>query len=394
MMNADQPTAITPPTVADVLVRRMIEFIRLARANGFRVGIQEELDALRVAQHCHLLEQRSLRWGLRALLCTESREWHRFDALYEAYWHGANRSAQVKPSGAARLDTQDALGDGISGARVVETDRPQSGDAGNDTAGAARSGASHREALRQTDFRFLTDAQQLREMEHLVERLARRMRRHLTRRQRLSHEGRRIHMRASIRNSLQYGGTPLELVFRQRRRQLPRLILLLDVSRSMSLYSYLFLRFARGIVAAFRDADVFVFHTRLVPVTEALRERDIHKVKQKLAVLSAGWSGGTRIGECLQRFNQRHAGRILNTRSVVMIMSDGFDTGPPEFLAAQLERIKRRARRIIWLNPLLGRDGYQPLAGGMQAALPWIDVFAPAYNLDSLQALEPQLTNL
>ena len=203
-----------------------------------------------------------------------------------------------------------------------------------------------------------------------------------------------MHLRRTIRNSLRYGGTPLELIFKERRRQLPRLVLLLDVSRSMSLYSYLFLRFARGVLGAFRDSHAFVYHTRLVPVSEVLRERDIDKVKEKLAIISLGWSGGTRIGECVEHFNLEHARKILGSRSIVVMVSDGYDTGPPELLAEQLGRIQRCARKVVWLNPLLGRDDYQPLARGMQAALPYIDVFAPAHSLKSLAALESQLIYL
>lgn len=394
-MNQRLQTVTTDSSpVAQLLVQRLLEFTRLARDNGFRVGIREEMDTLQVARHCRVLEQRDLRLGLRSLLCADRREWQRFDDLYDAYWHEANCSSRVRPGGGAPLDTQDIGETGTSQARAAETDRAETALAVNGESGATLAGASRREAHGQTDFRFLGDARQLREMEELVERLARRMRRRLTRRQRLSRQGWRVHIRHSIRNSLRYGGTPLDLVFRQRRRRLPRLVLLLDVSRSMSLYSYLFLRFARGIVAAFGDADAFVFHTRLVHVTGALRQPDIHTVKQKLAVMSAGWSGGTRIGECLQEFNRCHAARVINSRSVFIMMSDGFDTGSPAALAKQLERIKRRARRVIWLNPLLGREGYEPLAGGMQAALPWVDLFAPAHNLDSLKALEPQLTSL
>jgi uncharacterized protein with von Willebrand factor type A (vWA) domain len=234
----------------------------------------------------------------------------------------------------------------------------------------------------------------MREMEQLVERLALKMRRRLLRRQRFARHGQRVHLRRTIRKSLRYGGTPLDLVFRQRRRVLPRLILLLDVSRSMSLYSYLFLRFARGVLGAFRDAHAFVYHTRLVPVTEVLRERNIDAVKEKLALISLGWSGGTRIGECAQTFNQQHAQKIVNSRSIVVMVSDGYDTGAPELLAEQLQRIRRRARKLIWLNPLLGRDDYQPTAAGMQAALPFVDVFASAHSLESLKALESQLVYL
>lgn len=170
--------------------------------------------------------------------------------------------------------------------------------------------------------------------------------------------------------------------------------MLTDVSRSMSLYSYLFLRYARGLLDAFDDARAYVFHTRLVPVTEALRERDDARLKDKLAVLSLGWAGGTRIGESLHEFNRQHARGLLNRRTLVIVVSDGLDTGPPALLAAELAAIKRRTRKLIWLNPLLGRAGYEPRAGGMAAALPYIDVFAPAHSLESLAALEPQLARL
>ncbi|MGD8958136.1 MAG: VWA domain-containing protein, partial [Chromatiaceae bacterium] len=189
------------------------------------------------------------------------------------------------------------------------------------------------------------------------------------------------------------GGIPMELVYRRRCRRQPRLILIVDVSRSMSLYSQVFLRFARGVVNAFRDASAFAYHTRLVPVTEALRQTDLMRMRSSLALISQGWSGGTRIGECLQQFNDDYA-RLLNSRSVVIIVSDGLDTGEPAALAAELARIQQRCRKLVWLNPLLGREGYEPRTRGMLAALPYIDLFAPAHNLQSLQALEPVLSGL
>jgi len=378
----------------ELLVARIAGFVRLVHEHGFQVGVREEIDALKVARHCTVLDQQRLRWGLRSLLCGNVDEWQRFDQLFDAYWLSADRQTRVEYSPRAKLDQREPpVRPGHSGV-VTEADRPQTGDAGDAGTSGARGGASRQEVMTGTDFRFLSDARQMREMERLVERLARRMRRRLLRRQRLARQGRRVHLRRTIRNSLRYGGTPLELIFKRRRRQLPRLILLLDVSRSMSLYSYLFLRFARGLLGAFRDSQAFIYHTRLVPVTEVLRERDIDKVKEKLAVISLGWSGGTRIGESIQRFNEQYARKILGSRSIVVMVSDGYDTGQPELLAEQLERIQRCARKIVWLNPLLGRDDYQPLAGGMQAALPFIDVFASAHSLVSLAALESQLAYL
>lgn len=392
-MNASQQKEVAGLT--DKLLDRLVGFLRFMRDNGCHLGIQEELDVMKMAEFAGLLEPRRMRWGLRALLCSCSEDWQRFDELFDAYWKPANRTREQRSSYSKKMDSQNGLGGQPGGNnKVAEADHAEQGDDGDASDGGSKGGASAQEAKARTDFRLLADESQMHVMERLVERLAKQMRRRLSRRQKLMQHGRRIHLRRTIRNSLRYGGTPLDLAFRQRKQQLPRLILLLDVSRSMSLYSYLFLRFARGIVEAFKDADAFVYHTRLVHVTDALRERDMNKAKVKLALLSAGWSGGTRIGECLQLFNRDYGRRIVNSRSVVMIVSDGYDTGNPEQLAQQLCQLKQRARKIVWLNPLLGRDGYEPIAGGMQAALPFLDLFAPAHNLESLLQLENNLMKL
>ncbi len=379
----------------ETLIARVVGFVRLAREQGFEAGLAETLDALRIAERCGVVEARRLRWGLRALLCGNAEEWRRFDELFDAYWQRSGRhSSRVRAAAGAPLGGREGQRRAGPPGLPAETDLAQPGDDGDAGAGGTRGGASAEISNARNDFRFLATPGEMEAMEQWVQRLARRMRRQLRRRWRLAQRGRRLHLRRTLRRSLRYGGTPLDPVFMQRRRQLPRLILLLDVSRSMSLYSYLFLRFARGLLGAFRDAHAFVYHTHLVPVSDALCERDVAKLKAKLAVISLGWAGGTRIGESLQSFNQQFGRTLLNGRTVVIIISDGLDTGSPALLAEQLARIKRRARKLIWLNPLLGREGYQPLAGGMVAALPLIDVFAPAHNLESLAALEPRLVNL
>ncbi len=380
------------------LVDRVLEFVRLVRANDFRVGVQEQLDALEVARLCNPADRQRLYWGLRSLLCTDAGEWRRFDKLFRIYWMRHTRRTSLlrgsNPGG--RLAFDGAALDGADGGTPTAVDRSRQAGSGDAAAGrgGTRGGASHQQATQQADFRFLTDPAEMRRVERLVENLARRMRRRLQRRYQQQRVGRQIDFRRTIRNSLGHGGMPLELAYRQRRRRLPRLVLLLDVSRSMSFYSYLFLRFARGIVGAFEDADAFIFHTQLVRVTDALQAPDIGAATQRLALLSAGWAGGTRIGESLQAFNRDHARRALGSRSVVLIFSDGLDTGTPELFREQLAAIRRRAHRLAWLNPLLGRPGYEPRAQCMQAALPMLDFFAPAHNLESLQALESHLAKL
>lgn len=382
--------------LADTLLDRLLGFLHHMRNNGFHLGIQEKLDVMKMAESGALLQQRRFRWGLRALLCSCSDDWQQFDKLFDTYWKPANRTREQAASYSKKMDSKKGLDGGkqSGGGEAAEADHAEEGDDSDAGDGGSKGGASLQESIARTDFRQLSDASQMREMELLVERLAKKMCRRMIRRQRVQQNGRRIHLRRTIRNSLRYGGTPLELAFMKRKQQTPRLILLLDVSRSMSLYSFLFLRFARGIVEAFKDADAFVYHTRLVHVTDALRERDMTKAKEKLALMSSGWSGGTRIGECLQLFNRDYARRIVNSRSVVMIVSDGYDTGEPETLVQQLQQLKQRAKKIVWLNPLLGRDGYEPIAEGMKAALPLLDLFASAHNLESLLKLESDLMKL
>lgn len=383
--------------LADTLLDHLLGFLHHMRSNGFHLGIQEDLDVMKMAESGILLQQKRLRWELRALLCSSADDWRRFDKLFDTFWMTPNGTREQASSYSKKLESEKGLDGGQQGGggdEAVEADQAEEGDASDAGEGGSKGGASVQQVTAKTDFRQLSDESQMREMELLVERMAKKMRRRMTRRQRLQRQGRRINLRQTIRNSLRYGGTPLELAFMKRKKQVPRLILLLDVSRSMSLYSFLFLRFARGIVEAFKDADAFVYHTRLVHVTDALRERDMTKAKEKLALMSSGWSGGTRIGECLQMFNHEYGRRIVNSRSIVMIISDGYDTGEPKQLTEQLQQLKQRARKIVWLNPLLGRDGYEPIAEGMKAALPLLDLFSSAHNLDSLMKLESELMKL
>ena len=374
------------------LQQRLVGFVRHARDNGFRVGVGEELDAQRVALCCGIEQPDLLRMGLRALLCADHLDWRRFDELFDSWWLPARSRTRVKAGGAAgsRAQQQEkgSAGGGDQGAEASDAS------ADFDEAGAgSQAGASAAEAHERADFGALEGGEQQRAMERLVEALARKMRRRISRRERICRDGRRIHLRRTVRNSLAQGGTPLRLAYRERRRRPPRLILFVDVSRSMSLYSLLFLRFARGLVTTFRDAAAFACHTRLVPITEALRQPNQQRLAESLALISLGWSGGTRLGESLTTFNRDYGG-LLSRGSVVIIVSDGLDTSAPDSLAAALAVIHARARRLVWLNPLLGRPGYEPRTAAMQAALPHLDLFAPAHDLRSLAALEPVLAGL
>ena len=272
-------------------------------------------------------------------------------------------------------------------------ERRDEGDA--DAAGKGRrEGASRAEALSATDLRHIVDPEDVAEAHALAARLARTMRARLVRRHQVRRRGRRLDLRRTIHRNVSHGGTPVELVWRRRKIKPLRLVVLLDASGSMSLYTAFFVRFLHGVVDAFREAEAFVFHTRLAHVSPSLRDRDVARAVDRLALMAQGIGGGTRIGESLATFNRWHAARVINSRTAVMIVSDGYDTGEPERLGAEMQRLRRRCRRIIWLNPLLGWRDYSPAARGMQAALPYVDLFAPAHNLESLAALETYLAKV
>jgi uncharacterized protein with von Willebrand factor type A (vWA) domain len=220
------------------------------------------------------------------------------------------------------------------------------------------------------------------------------MRTRLTRRERARRRGRRLDLRATIRLSVAHGGEPLDLKFRRRKIKPLRLVALLDASGSMESYVSFFTRFLHAVTQVFRESEAFIFHTRLAHVSSALKERNPARALDRLALMAAGVGGGTKIGECLAAFNRIHARRVIHSRTCVMILSDGYDTGSPELLSSAMCELRRRCKRIVWLNPLTGRDGFEPSARGMQAALPYLDLFAPAHSLESLAALEPYLARI
>jgi len=269
------------------------------------------------------------------------------------------------------------------------------GDDGQHTSGGAIGpSASGQSVLGKTDLRHIIDAQEIAQAEALALKLARAMRVCLSRRRKAVPRGCQLDLRRTIRRSLSYGGEPVELIKRMRPIRPARIVILLDVSGSMKAYSRFFLQFVKGVVGQWVDAEAFLFHTRLIKVSDAMRLRDPIRSITRLSLMTEGFGGGTRIGSSLRTFNISHAKKVLNSRSVVIILSDGFDTGEPENLVAELKRLKRKARRIVWLNPLLGWKNYRPVAQAMSAALPWIDCFHPASTLEQLAAIEAELSRL
>jgi uncharacterized protein with von Willebrand factor type A (vWA) domain len=361
-------TLAFPADPWSALRARLGGFTGFLRANGFGAGVGDTLRVLDTGERAGVLDAGVLRWSLKALLCGRGDEWRRFDALFDAYFLPPNRTAFTPPPRAAMDDAVRGKGRGERASRAA--------------------------SLASADFAALHDAEDIGEVERLMRRFARRLRHLRLRREARSHRGRRLDLPGTIRRSVATGGTPLRLAWRSPRRVRPRLVLLLDVSRSMSAYSFFHLRLARALCAELADVHCFIFHTRLTDVGDALRDQDPWRSQERLHLLSEGWAGGTRIGECLRTFNASHA-RLMHARTAVIVTSDGYDTGDPAVLSQALIAMRRRVRRIVWLNPLLEQPGYRPVTAGMQAAMPHLDVLAAGGSLRGIErALPPVIEAL
>ncbi|HKD78120.1 MAG TPA: VWA domain-containing protein [Candidatus Angelobacter sp.] len=370
------------------LEHAIVDFCRFAQAQGLPAGVKESMAALEAVGAVGVSERETFKAALRAVLCSSKGDWDLFDELFDTFWSSDERSAerlkQREKHGApakareARQE-QDAFAVPIPG--KIETAEGQEGE--------SVLGATVQERLRQADFSQIASAD-LADLEQIALRLLRQMSLRLSRRLRAARLRGKVDLRRTIRLSIGRGGDPIDLSFRNRRLQQLRLVILLDVSGSMNPYSVFLARFAYALQKYFKRVDTFLFSTRLTDITSALRTRHLSDALQAVAQQATDWSGGTRIGESLREFTARH-GSLLSRNTLFMVLSDGWDTGEPETLAAELSAIKQRVRKLIWLNPLLGMEGYEPVTRGMSAALPHIDVFAPAHNLQSLLELEGHL---
>jgi uncharacterized protein with von Willebrand factor type A (vWA) domain len=367
---------------------RFTGFAGFLHANGFGVGGGDSARVLATAAQIGILDRDVLRWSLKAMLCGRTSEWRRFDPLFDAYFMAPNKKLFVD----GEVDTPRQRAP--AGAEDEDDDAPSANGARNereDQQRAQRYSASREESLAAMDFRELAKADELRDIEALMRRFARRLKHLQLRREARSATGRRLDLPGTIRRSVERGGMPLSLAWKDHRRIRPRLVLLLDVSRSMSQYSFFYLRLARALSAELADVHSYIFHTQITGVSEALRDADPWRAQEKMHLMAAGWGGGTRIGECLHAFNRDHAPRRVHSRTAVIIVSDGYDTGEPETLTGALVELRRRARRLVWINPLATRPGWSPASRAMQAALPHLDLLAPGADLATLERVLPAI---
>ena len=373
-------------------------FIAHLRANGLRLGVAEADIAMAALTHVHAVSPDEARRALRAVCTGCKEEAERFDALFDSYWMDAGRVKQkITPTLSSTTSdavnsSRDAKGEdaSVTGSATA----PDDGDGDAESDGTGKLIATELRNLSRKDLRDMVRPEEIAEAEAVARKLGAALRDRRSRRRIAARKGDRLHFRKTIRQSLATGGEPVRLLRKRRPDRTHKIVALCDVSGSMTLYAQVFLAFLAGLLRADTAADAYLFHTRLVRITEALRDKDALRAIGRMSLMADGFGGGSKIGPSLQLFADTYARRFVDGRSVVLILSDGYDTAPPETLTNALTKLKKRGCKIIWLNPLKGWRDYAPVAEGMAAALPHLDMFAAANTLADLAALERELTTL
>jgi uncharacterized protein len=366
------------------LTANIVAFCRYLRTEGFRISATEEGDALRaieLTESFHTPEL--LRGSLHAVLVKTPAESVKFDGLYDYYWQQLEKAVNSKQAEQGREQPKrnkpkpqepqfDALKDWLFGKQNQEEERDL----------YAYSAA---EALSERDFSTLSD-DEFGEMYELIQMIAKRLAQQQNRRYKSDKNG-ALDLRKTLRLNLRRGGEIVELARRQPQREKLNLVLLCDVSKSMEMYSRFLIQFAYCFQSVFKRIETFVFSTNLLKISDILRGGDFEKVLKNLSQNVPNWSGGTRIGESLDTFVTDFGMKNLTSKSIVIIVSDGWETGDVTVLSAAMQQIHRRAHRVIWLNPLAGNPNFEPSTAAMSAAMPFVDVFAAAHNAASLRRL-------
>jgi uncharacterized protein len=389
------------------LLGEAVGFGRALRAAGLHVDLGAAIDYARSLTLVEVADREQVRAAGEAIFVRRRDDRLVYNAVFDRWWRQRRRRhlGEFEPPPLRGPDGEDVdgepgEGEALEGAERREAPNEEGGvpiptlteQAADDEAPIegviiSPDAYSQGEVLRHRDFDRMTPAE-LREAERLIDLLEPRLEQRRTRRYELHSHGRRLAPRAMFRRNLGTGGQLVEWVWRRPVHEPRSLVVICDISGSMERHSRLLLRFVQALSASSAvRTEAFVFGTRLTRVTRLLHDRDRDRALARVADAVNDWAGGTRIGESFREFNQRWARRTLRTSGVVIVISDGWDRGDPALVAAETARLRRNCHRLIWLNPLAGTPGYQPLAGGMRAAFPYIDDFLPAGTVASLERL-------
>jgi len=404
----NDPAIVRAPWGPEVDGRRLLAesvgFGRALRAAGLQTDLGAAVDFARALTLIDMGDRSTVRAAGEAVFVRRRDDREPYDRVFARWWRKRNRKRA--PDGPLTPATDQDGAEGEDGVASPASEDGAAGDDSNTIDGipmpiasdedsdaeidgiiAAPTAWSNSELLRHRDFDRMTAAE-LRDAERLVDLLEPRLEMRRTRRYELHHHGRLLAPRTMLRRNLATGGQFTEWVWRRPTKRPRQIVVLCDISGSMERHSRLLLRFVQALSAASTvKTESFVFGTRLTRVTRLLRDRDRDRALARIAESVNDWAGGTRIGESFRDFNKRWARRTLRTSGVVIVVSDGWDRGDPALVATETARLRRNCHRLVWLNPLAGTPGYEPLAGGMRAAMPYIDDFVPAGTVASLERL-------
>ncbi|MBW1921357.1 MAG: VWA domain-containing protein [Deltaproteobacteria bacterium] len=375
------------------LAERTILFSHFLRDHGFKIFSSSIVDSLRGLEQIDISIRDDFLAILRANMVTNEAEWKLFSKLFDEFWQDLDlikektRSQKQKRHPEGR---EDSIPDRFLYALPAEEEEAGSRDEKRVFEGATYSPV---ELLQRKD---LADFERgdIQIAQLILKSMMSPFKIAVTRRFKRSKKPGDIDFRGVLRKGLKAEGIPFELLYRKKRKRLKKLVVLADVSGSMDRYARFVMPFIMGLKGVGPRAEIFVFSTSLTPITPTLRRYPTEKALEIISRQVPDWSGGTRIGYSLHQFNERHGLRLLNKRTVVVIMSDGWDLGAKELLRREMENLARKAYSIIWLNPLAGDPDYKPLCKGMQTALPYVNYFMPANSLESLKGVGRMLSRV
>lgn len=381
---------------AGKLAENIMHFARVLRAAGLPIGPDRVVDALRALEVAGIERREDFYWTLAAVFLSKREQQELFDQAFHVFWRDPQMLERIMSLllpqiyGRAGLTEQPEASKRLSDALYSKREQAQDEQQQQEIEIDASLTFSQSELLQQADFETMSGAE-LAQAKKLIARLRLPIPEAQTRRFRPDARGARIDLPATLRASLRGGAQIIALKRRSRVTRHPPLVVLCDISGSMSRYSRMFLHFLHAITNDRDRVHTLVFGTRLTNITRHLRNRDVDIAMNRVAAAIQDWAGGTRIGVCLEEFNRKWSRRLLGQNAVVLLISDGLDRDVGEGLGAEMERLHKSCRKLVWLNPLLRYEGFQPRPSGVRAMLPHVDAFMPVHNIESLVDLAREL---
>ena len=368
---------------AEVVAQKVLEFCHLLRAHQIEVTAGRIIDAFRALLTIDCFKRGDFYTVLEANLISRTTDRELFHQLYEQFWQGPSWAMPPDPCLPGWEDGCELPPPAAQPAQLQLQDRTD-GEHELEQEQISMALYSPEEVLSRKDFGKMAEQELLR-VQRLIMTMARQMATSLSRRKKAKAKATWIDPARTMRRSLRHGGEVLELVKRGPKVGKIKMVVLCDVSGSMDVYTRFLLQFLYGLQNGLRGVETIVFSTRLTRITPLLRRRNIDAALELISDTVHDWSGGTQIGACLKVFNDDWAPRLVTAKTLVIVISDGWDTGDTDVLDAEMARLQARSKQLIWLNPLLGSPSYEPICKGMHTALPYVKHFMPVHNVESLR---------